>query len=92
MNLSTNVNLIGNALNSNNVSVKVEFKVTNVSPNIGSMYGGTLVTITGSGFPEGTTQVVSVALDSPNPIDPTRWCYVESITTTQIKCRIQFDN
>jgi hypothetical protein len=64
----------------------VHTNVTSFEPQTGSLYGGTLVTITGSNF--GT-------VPTDNPVQLSTWggvhsidCYVETIEATQITCRV----
>ena len=64
----------------NNLALTVGSTVTNITPLIGSMNGGTLVTITGTNF--------SIdPLDNPVKVGP-NYCNVITSTTTQITCRI----
>lgn len=61
-------------LTNSNLALKVESKVTSISPVSGSMYGGTLVTIIGTNF-------------STNPLDnPVKigdnYCLVETTSAT----------
>ncbi|XP_067676837.1 fibrocystin-L-like isoform X2 [Haliotis asinina] len=60
-------------------AVTYTLKVTNVHPKVGSMYGGTKVTITGEGFVAG-----SVVMFGPHK------CDVESTTATTVICTIAF--
>lgn len=58
------------------------FSVSSISPTSGSIYGGTLLTITGENFSTDTQNTLVYVGDTLN------WfCAIESITTTQIKCR-----
>ena len=63
--------------------------VTSVSPLTGSIYGGTLLTITGSNFGDAyTDNPVQISLTGGiGSVD----CYVETTMATQITCRIDSD-
>jgi hypothetical protein len=63
--------------------------VTSVSPLTGSIYGGTLLTITGSNFGDTyTDNPVQISLTGGiGSVD----CYVETTMATQITCRIDSD-
>lgn len=59
-----------------------DFAITSVSPKSGSYYGGTLLTITGTNFSPVSGDTLVYIGSTLN------WfCNIESITTTQIKCR-----
>jgi hypothetical protein len=60
--------------------------VTNVTPNSGSKYGGTMLTITGNNFGTVPTDnpVQISTLGAVGSID----CFVKTITQTQITCRV----
>ena len=66
--------------------LNVSTEVTSVSPNVGSIYGGTLVTIQGSNFgKEKEDNPVQISRNGGlGSID----CYVQSIMETEIKCRV----
>jgi hypothetical protein len=66
-------------INSDPLALKVHGSITNVSPLQGSMFGGTLVTITGENFSDD-------ALDNPVKIGDD-YCYVITSTPTEITCR-----
>jgi len=66
-------------LDSDTLILEVHGTVTSVSPLTGSVYGGTLVTITGENF--GT-----YATDNPVKIG-SEYCYVLTTEATQITCR-----
>ena len=53
--------------------------VTSVSPDQGSAAGGTAVTLTGSGFPDGVVEDVSVTFNGQS-------CTVNSVSETEIQC------
>lgn len=58
------------------------FSVSSISPSSGSIYGGTLLTITGENFSTDRQNTLVYIGDTLN------WfCTIESITTTEIKCR-----
>lgn len=67
------------------LTLTVESYVSSITPLTGSIYGGTLLTITGKNF--GT-----VATDNPVELflqgKPSTKCYVQETSATQIKCRI----
>jgi hypothetical protein len=67
----------------------VSSKVTNVSPLVGSIYGGTLVTITGTNFgTEKTDNPVQLSTHGGiGSID----CFVQTINPTEITCRVDKD-
>ena len=60
--------------------VTYSFKVTSLSPDFGSLYGGTDLLIVGKGF-NTDTSLMSVAL-GPHA------CDISSATSTEIRCRI----
>ncbi|XP_076438592.1 LOW QUALITY PROTEIN: fibrocystin-L-like [Babylonia areolata] len=63
------------------VTITVTLKVTGLTPTRGSLYGGTLVTVTGQGF--GTTATrVEVKVGN-------RTCDVEHVTDANITCRVR---
>lgn len=67
----------------------VSSKVTNVSPLVGSIYGGTLVTITGTNF--GTQKTDNpVQLSTHGGIGSID-CFVQTINPTEITCRVDKD-
>jgi len=73
-------------LDTNGLILTVGSNVTSISPSSGSIYGGTLVTITGTNFgKEFTDNPVQIstlgAVGSAN-------CYLQSISATEIKCRV----
>lgn len=58
------------------------FSVSSISPATGSIHGGTLLTITGQNFATEPQQTLVYVGDTLN------WfCTIETITTTEIKCR-----
>jgi hypothetical protein len=63
--------------------------VTGISPASGSMYGGTLLTITGRNFGDVyTDNPVQISLGGAiGSID----CYVETTMATEITCRVDSD-
>jgi len=65
---------------------KVGAWVESVEPQSGSRFGGTLVTINGQNFGnEITDNPVSISTGGGYE---TEWCFVQSSTPTQIKCRV----
>jgi hypothetical protein len=65
----------------------VSASVSNISPKVGSIYGGTLVTITGQNFGD-------VYTDNPVQISynggvGSTDCYVQTTEATQITCRVE---
>jgi len=62
------------------LKLTAESVVNSISPLKGSHLGGTLVTITGTNFSTNK-------LDNPVKAGPF-WCYVESSTVSEIKCRV----
>ncbi|KAK7010427.1 fibrocystin-L, partial [Biomphalaria glabrata] len=61
--------------------IKYTFNVLSLSPNFGSLYGGTDLVITGNGFSLNSSQM-SVAVG-------THQCNIIDLTDTSIKCRIE---
>ena len=69
------------------VILTVGSKVTSYSPQIGSMYGGTLLTIHGTNFgKEITDNPVQI---SYNGALGSTHCYLQTIEQTKITCRIE---
>ena len=74
-------------MDSESVVFKVESKTTKITPLIGSIYGGTLVTLTGTNWGnEKTDNPVEIYLG--NGMRNSK-CLVESTSETEIKCRIE---
>ena len=67
-------------LNCDSLHLIVQTKVTSVSPKSGSIYGGTLLTITGENFSDDP-------LDNPVKVGDV-YCLVLTSTPTEITCRI----
>lgn len=67
--------------------LNVESTVTSITPKIGSVYGGTLLTIKGTNFgTKFTDNPVQISYNGGlGSID----CIHESITETEIKCRLK---
>jgi hypothetical protein len=63
------------------LSITVGAKITDIQPRSGSIYGGTIVTITGENFSE-------VATDNPVLIGDSE-CLVYESSPTQIKCQVE---
>lgn len=73
-------------LSTEGMTLDVSASVTSVTPNTGSIYGGTLLTIQGTNFGKEIT-------DNPVQISYTGGvgstdCLLESTSATEIKCRI----
>ena len=64
----------------------VSASVTSFTPTSGSIYGGTLLTITGTNF--GTTSTDNPVQISSNGAIGSIDCFVQSTTETEIKCRV----
>jgi len=73
-------------LNTKGLNFTVGSNVTDYSPKTGSIYGGTLLTITGTNFgSEFTDNPVQIStLGAVGSAD----CFLQSISETQITCRI----
>lgn len=71
--------------------LKVVFEITSFTPTTGSIFGGTLLTITGGPFiPNDLKEtIVKVGYKWWEPID--HYCYVEAVTETTVKCRLPLD-
>jgi hypothetical protein len=70
----------------NKVELTVESTVSSVSPQTGSIYGGTLLTIKGTNFgKEFTDNPVQIStLGAVGSVD----CFLQKISTTEIQCRL----
>jgi hypothetical protein len=67
--------------------LRVESDVTSVTPLTGSIYGGTLLTITGTNWgSEITDNPVEISYNGA--LDSTK-CYVETTSATEITCRVE---
>jgi hypothetical protein len=73
-------------LDTKGMLLDVSSKVTDYSPKIGSIYGGTMLTITGTNFGKQKTD---------NPVQISTYggigsidCFVQEIKPTEIKCRV----
>jgi len=77
-------------LDSIGLTLTVGSNVTSVTPLIGSIYGGTKLTITGTNFGiEFTDNPVQIStLGAVGSVD----CYLQSISQTQITCRMGVTN
>jgi hypothetical protein len=64
---------------SNSVNITAPYEITGISPTSGSMAGGQLVTISGTGFSTDIAAVRAIIAGVP--------CAVESATPTAIECR-----
>jgi hypothetical protein len=73
-------------LDTKGLVLTVGSNVTAITPALGSIYGGTLMTITGTNFgKEFTDNPVQI---STNGGVGSAYCYLKSISATEIKCRI----
>ena len=68
-------------LNTSSITLRTSSTVTAVSPNSGSVLGGTLLTITGTNFSEEITEQVVKVGDN--------YCDILSATVSQLVCRIR---
>jgi hypothetical protein len=77
-------------LNTQGLNFTVGSNVTDYTPKTGSIYGGTLLTITGTNFgSEFTDNPVQIStLGGVGSID----CFLQSISETQITCRLDAAN
>jgi hypothetical protein len=72
------------------VPFTAKIEVTDFQPRSGSLYGGTLLTITGAHFSDVITDnPVKVGYEYITGVD--HYCYVQETSETQIKCRIAED-
>lgn len=73
-------------LDTSAVELLVESRVTDVTPKTGSIYGGTLLTITGTNFgTEKTDNPVQISFNGGvGSLD----CFVQTTSATQITCRV----
>jgi len=73
-------------LDTSAIELTVGSNVTSVSPTSGSIYGGTLLTITGTNFgTEITDNPVQIStLGAVGSVD----CFLQSTSATEIKCRV----
>jgi hypothetical protein len=69
-------------INSDLLLLKVHSTITSVTPQMGSLYGGTLVTIKGENFS-------NEPLDNPVKIG-SHYCYVITSTPSEITCRTDY--
>jgi hypothetical protein len=69
-------------INTEEIYLDVHATILSVSPTIGSIYGGTLVTITGENFSD-------EPLDNPVTIGG-HYCYVITTSPTEITCRTDY--
>jgi len=65
------------------LTITVQFSVNSISPSSGSIFGGTQLTIIGTGFPQGYAQILSVNIGGK------AWCNVVSMTATEVICNIE---
>ena len=71
---------------SSSIPLNVGATVTNVSPKISSIYGGTVITITGTNF--GTTKTDNPVSIFQNGFGNTVPCHVLTTAPTQITCQV----
>lgn len=72
------------------VPFTAKIEVTDFQPRSGSLYGGTLLTITGAHFSDVITDnPVKVGYEYISGVN--HYCYVQESSETQIKCRIAED-
>jgi len=69
------------------VILDVSASVTSYTPMSGSIYGGTLLTITGTNFGNEITDN-PVQISSNGGIN-SKDCFVQSTSATEIKCRVE---
>ena len=63
-------------------------ETTSISPRVGSIYGGTLLTITGTNWDKSDIQNNPVSIVFNGALGSTI-CFVKSTSTTKITCRLQ---
>lgn len=76
-------------LNTEGMFLDVSSKVTNVSPLVGSIHGGTLVTIQGTNF--GTQKTDNPVQLSTHGGVGSIDCFVQTIEPTELTCRVDKD-
>ena len=74
-------------LDTSNLELDVSSTVTSISPKRGSIYGGTLITINGVNFGNKPTDN-PVQISYNGGLGSTD-CYIQSISSTEIKCRMK---
>jgi hypothetical protein len=78
-------------LDTTGMILKVGAKVTSFTPTTGSIYGGTLLTITGENFAPKDIQDNPVQISYNGALGSTD-CFLISTSTTEIKCRVDTKN
>ena len=77
-------------LNTEGVTLKVVFEITNIQPLTGSIYGGSKLTITGGPFSTNPEEnIVKVGYKWWEYIN--NYCYIISETETEVTCRLPLD-
>ena len=76
-NVVVNLQGIGNAIQASPLSVTGQAAVKSISPSSGSVYGGTLVTISGNGFSRVDNTIVKIGSAS---------CVVQSVSLSTVTC------
>ena len=78
-------------LNTSALQLKVVFELLDFEPKSGSIYGGTKLTLTGGPFVAGDLKetIVKVGYKWWEEID--NYCYVISVTETEVTCRLPLD-
>jgi hypothetical protein len=72
------------------VQLKVVFEITGISPRTGSIFGGSKITVTGGPFTSDLDEtLVKVGYKWWEGID--HYCYVLSVTATEVTCRLPLD-
>ena len=84
-NLSLRHNQYG-LINTKGLQVTVGSNITSISPNVGSIYGGTLLTITGTNY--GNVKTDNPVQISYNGGVGSTNCYVQSTNSTTITCLV----
>ena len=84
-NLSLRHNQYG-LINTKGLQVTVGSNITLISPNVGSIYGGTLLTITGTNY--GNVKTDNPVQISYNGGVGSTNCYVQSTNSTTITCLV----
>ena len=77
-------------LETTDVELSAAFELTEFSPKSGSIYGGTLLTLTGGPFTTDIEEsIVKVGYKWWEGID--HYCYVESVSESEVTCRLPLD-
>lgn len=75
-------------LDTQHLTFTVKSEITSYSPTIGSIYGGTLLTITGTNF-DPKDKLNNPVQISRNGAIGSKNCFVETTSETEITCRIE---